>query len=66
LVPSFGGGDDSVGIGLPEERLGVLIVGVDEAVDSRLQRHKRVEDAAFEPPFGELGEEGLERVEPGA
>lgn len=65
LVPSFGGGDDVVGIGLPDERLGVPIVGVDESVEGGLQGDERGEDAAFEPPFGEHGEEGLDCVELG-
>ena len=37
----------------------------DVAVDCGLEVDDRVEDAAFEPPAGERGEEGLHRVEPG-
>ena len=43
-----------VGVGLPDERLGVIVVGLDEAVDRGLQVDQRVEDAAFEAPPGEL------------
>ena len=66
MVPSFGGGDDGVGIGFPDERLGVTVVGLDELVDGRLQRHEGREHPAFEPALGELGEHGLDGVEPGA
>jgi len=37
LVPFFGGGDDGVGIGLPDERLGGAVVRLDEGVDGGLQ-----------------------------
>jgi hypothetical protein len=61
---SFGGGEDGVGIGFPNERLGVAVVGLDELVDGRLQRDEGREHAAFEPAFGERSEHGLDGVEP--
>ena len=45
---------------------GLLIMGFDEDVDGLLQRHDRVEDAAFQAAFGELGEEALDSIQPGA
>ena len=35
-----------------------------EAVDGGLEIDNGVEDAAFEPSFGELGKDALDRVEP--
>ncbi len=35
MEPSFDGGDDFVGVGFPDEGLGILIVLLDEAVDGR-------------------------------
>ena len=66
MVPSFGGGDDGLGVGLPDERLGLTVVRRDEAVDGLLQGDHRGEHAAFELALGELGEQGLDRVQPGA
>jgi hypothetical protein len=66
LMPTFGGGDDGFGIGVPGERSGLLIVVLDEAVDRLLEGDDRVEHAAFEPAAAELGEEALDRVQPGA
>ena len=40
-------------------------MSLDEAVDGGLQGDEGGEDAAFRPALGELGEEGLDRVEPG-
>jgi hypothetical protein len=39
---------------------------VEIAVDGGLQLDDRAEDAAFEASLGERGEEGLNRVQPGA
>ena len=39
---------------------------LEEAVDGGLKINDRVEDAALQPPLGELGEEALDGVEPGA
>ena len=41
-------------------------MGLDEDVDGLLQRHDRVEDPAFQASFGELGEEALDGIQPGA
>lgn len=56
LMPSFGGGDVRLRIGLPDERLRLLVMDVDEGVDGALQVDKRMEHAALRPPAGELGE----------
>jgi hypothetical protein len=37
----------------------------DEAIDSGLQVDDRYEDAAFQSPLRELGEEAFDSVEPG-
>jgi hypothetical protein len=37
-VPSFGGGDDGLGVGLPDERPGLTVVRRDEAVDGNTPR----------------------------
>jgi HD superfamily phosphohydrolase len=66
LVPSFDSGDDGGGIGGPAEGLGMGVVLVEEAVDGGLEVGKRTEDAAFQSPLGELGEEALDGIEPGA
>jgi hypothetical protein len=55
-----------VGIGFPDERLGAVVVRREEAVDRFLQGDHGGEHAAFEAAFGELGEEGLDGVQPGA
>ena len=66
MVPTLDGGDDFVGIGGPGEGRWVGVVLGDEAVDSGLQIDEGVEDPALEPPFGELGEETFDGVEPRA
>lgn len=38
----------------------------DEAVDGGLEINQRMEDAALEPPPGELDEEALDGIEPRA
>ena len=45
---------------------GLLVVLGDEAVDGGLQVDDGAEDAALQPPPGELGEEALDGVEPRA
>ena len=66
LVPALDGGDDLVGIGGPGEGLGLLVVLGDEAVDGGLEVDDGAEDAALQPPLGQLGEEALDGVEPRA
>ena len=64
MVPSVNGGDNFVGIGCPDERFGIFVVLIDEAVDGSLKIDDRVEHATFETSFRELGEEALNSVEP--
>ena len=63
-MPSRRSGDDFVRIGDPDEGFGLLVVLGDEAVDSGLKIDDAFEDAAFQPPPGEDGEEALDGVEP--
>ena len=65
-MPTFGGGDDGFGVGVPGERSGLLVVVLDEAVDRRLEGDDRVEHTAFEPAASEFGEEALDRIAPRA
>ena len=62
MVPSFDGGDDFVGVGRPDEGLGIAIDLFDEAVDGGLEIDDGAEDTAFEPPPGEFGEEALDAL----
>ncbi len=63
-MPPFNGGDDFVGICGPCEGLGLLVMFGEEAVDGGLEINDRMEHAALQPPFGELGEEAFDGVEP--
>lgn len=65
MVPAFDGGDDFVWIGGPDEWLWRLIGFGDEAVDGGLKLRHGTEDAAFQPPLGQLGEIALDGIEPG-
>ena len=65
MVPSPSGSDDAVGVGGPDERLGSGIVLGEVAIDRGLEVDQRMEHATLQPTAGELGEEGLDRVEPG-
>ena len=66
MIPTFGtlgfARDDFVGIGFPDEWLGLGIVLGDEAVDGGLQVDDGMEHAMLQSPAGELGEEALDRV----
>jgi hypothetical protein len=67
LEPSVPGGDEVVGVDLPDEGLRFVgIVFANEAVDCRLKIDHRVEDAVLEPASGEFGEEPLDGIELGA
>ena len=66
MEPSVSGGNDGVGVGLPDEGPGVMVVLFDVAVDGGLEVGDRVEHAAFQVAAGEFGEEALDGVEPGA
>jgi len=65
LVPAPDGGDDGVRILGPMEGPWLGISLGDEGVDGFLERDQGVEDAAPQAPFGELGEEPLDRIDPG-
>ena len=65
-MPPPDGGDDFVGIGLPDERAWLLVMLLDEAVDRGLKVDDRMEDTVFQSPPGELGEEALDGIEPRA
>jgi hypothetical protein len=47
LVPSVDGGDDFVGIGSPDEWLGIMIGLGNESVDGGLELDERSEDTAL-------------------
>ena len=66
LAPSFGGGDDIVGLCFPCEGRWVLVVLGDEAVDGGLEVDEGVEDATLEPSPRELGEEPFDGIQPRA
>ena len=65
MAPSFDSSDDFVWICDPGKGFGVFVGFGDEAIDGGLEIDERVEDAAFEPPSCEFGEEALDGVEPG-
>ena len=65
MVPTVDGGEDAVGVGGPDEGLGIVVGLVDEAVDGGLEVDDGAEHAASEPAPGQLGEEALDAVEPG-
>src|SRR5215203_5717449 len=48
-----------------DEGLGVMVGLLDVTIDGALKVEHRAEDAPFQSPLGEGGEEGLHRVEPG-
>ena len=64
LMPPLGSGDDRLRIGLPDERLRLLVMDVDEGVDGALQVDEGVEDAVLQPSSRELGEEAFDGVQP--
>ena len=64
LEPPASRGDDCIGVGAPDEGLGVLIVLGDEAVDGGLQVDDGAEHAVLQAAAGELGEEALDGVQP--
>jgi hypothetical protein len=66
LVPASDGRDDLVGIGGPDERLGVVISLGEEAPDGGLEIDEGSEHAALEPSLAELSKEALDGVEPGS
>src|ERR1700722_15226487 len=64
-VPASDGLDNFVRIGSPHEGFRFGVMFDDEAIDCCLQVDDRQEDATFQSPLCELGEEALDGVEPG-
>ncbi len=64
MIPAVNGSDNLVGIGGPDESLGLFIVFFDEAVDCGLKIDNRVQHAMSETSFRELREEALSSIEP--
>lgn len=66
LEPSVSGGDDVIGVGAPDKRLGFGdVVFGDEAVDGGLQVDDRMEHAVLESAPRQFGKEPLDRIQPG-
>jgi hypothetical protein len=65
LFPTTDLFDDGVGVGGPDEGLGVLIGCGEEPVDRSLEIDDASEDPVFETLPGQLGEEALDGIEPG-
>jgi hypothetical protein len=57
--------DDGIGVSGPEERFGIVVGLPHEAVDGGLEIGDAFEHAALEPTPRQLGEETLDRIEPG-
>ena len=56
---------DVIGVGFPDEGLGVGgVVFADEPIDGGLEIDDRMEDAILEPAPRQLGEEALDGIEP--
>ena len=66
MIPSVYILDNPVRISGPVEGFGFAVVLPEIAVDRGLQVNERVEGAALQAPAGERGEEGLDRIAPGA
>ena len=64
-MPALHGGDNSLRIGAPDEGCRALVVLLDEVVDGGLQRDHGMENTALELSTAQLGEEALDRVQPG-
>ncbi len=65
-MPAPDGGDDFVWVLGPDEGLRTLVVFGQEAIDGGLEVDKTFEDAAFEAPLGQDGEEAFDGIEPGS
>ena len=65
MFPAADLSDDGIWVCGPDKRFGIGIGFVQEAVDGGLEIGDAFEGAAFEPPPCQLGEEALDRVEPG-
>jgi len=64
-MPLVGGVDASVWFGAPDEKVGPMVVLLDEVVDGGLQGDHGMEGAALELSAAQLGEEAFDGVEPG-
>lgn len=65
LVPASDGGDDGVWVFGPMAGPRVGVGLGEEAFDGGLERDQGMKDAAFQASLGELGEEPLDRIQPG-
>lgn len=66
MEPSGTRGNDGVGVGSPDEGLRALVALDDETVEGGLQLGDGAEGAVFLALPGQLGEEALHGVQPGA
>src|ERR1700693_1517578 len=57
--------DDGIGVGCPDEGLGIVVGFSEVAVNGGLEIDDTAEDATLEPLPGQFGEEALDRIEPG-
>jgi len=62
LLPTLDALDDPIWIGCPGEGLRIIIVFLDEAVDSGLKLDEGSEYAAFQPPPREFCEEAFDGI----
>ena len=58
-------GEDVIGFGCPNKRLGILIMEVDVGVESRNKFENTAENAPTQAVLGKIAEESLHHVEPG-
>ena len=65
MLPAFDSGEDLLGIGGPNEWLGVVVGVGEEAVYGGLQFWEGSKHAPLEAPSRELGEEAFDGIEPG-
>ena len=63
-MPTPHSGDDFVGVGGPDEGLGLLIVLVEEPVDRGLKVYDGSERAALEPSVGQDRKETFYGIQP--
>jgi hypothetical protein len=65
LLPAVDLVENVDGFGDPDERLGVVVVLGEVAVDGDLEVGDALEDATADAFAGDLGEEALDEIEPG-
>ena len=61
-MPASGGGDILLWVGLPNERLWLFVVNIDEGVDRLLQVDECAEHTVLEPPPCQFGGEAINSV----